>query len=75
MMALVPAQQRRGIGAVVVLGHPECNRRFGFSSAVLPGFGCQHDVPEEAFMVMALESGYLRAKAGAVRYHAAFANA
>jgi putative acetyltransferase len=64
--------RKLGFGAVVVLGHPTYYPRFGFSPATRFGIGCEYDAPEEAFMVVELEPGYLRGAAGKVKYHAAF---
>jgi putative acetyltransferase len=61
-----------GAGAVVVLGHPDYYPRFGFSPASRFGIGCEYDAPEEAFMVMQLQPGYLEGAHGTVRFHAAF---
>jgi len=36
------------------------------------GIGCEYDAPEEAFMVVELQPGYLRGKTGTIKYHAAF---
>lgn len=92
-MAVMPGNQRGGIGsalvraglerckelgfgAVVVLGHPEYYPRFGFSPASRFGIGCEYEVPDEAFMLVELEPGYLRDVRGTVRatirYHTAF---
>jgi putative acetyltransferase len=63
-----------GFGAVVVLGHPEYYPRFGFAPSASHGLGCEYPVPEEAFMVLELQIGYLRGASGKVKYHAAFSN-
>jgi len=63
-----------GIGAVVVLGHPSYYPRFGFSPSSRFGIGCEYDVPEEVFMVVELESGFLRGASGKITYHGAFKN-
>lgn len=63
-----------GYGAVVVLGHPGYYPRFGFSPSVHFGIGCEYEAPEEAFMVVELQPGYLRGKSGTIKYHAAFKN-
>lgn len=63
-----------GFGAVVVLGHPEYYPRFGFSPSVRFGIGCEYDVPDEAFMLVELQAGFLQGASGKVRYHAAFNN-
>jgi len=61
-----------GCGAVVVLGHPEYYPRFGFQSSKRFSMDCEYDVPSDIFMVMELESGYLRGAAGRIQYHPAF---
>lgn len=63
-----------GFGAVVVLGHPEYYPRFGFSPAAGYGIGCEYEVPEEVFMAVELQPGYLQGVSGKVKYHAAFAS-
>jgi putative acetyltransferase len=61
-------------GAVVVLGHPGYYPCFGFSPSVRFGIGCEYEVPEEVFMIMELQPGYLLGVSGTVRYHAAFSS-
>ena len=61
-----------GFGAAVVLGHPAYYPRFGFSSSARYGIGCEYDVPEEVFMVVELQAGFLRGASGKVKYHPAF---
>lgn len=61
-----------GFGAVVVLGHPEYYPRFGFVPASRFGIRGEYDVPDEVFMAVELEEGYLADAAGLVRYHSAF---
>jgi putative acetyltransferase len=63
-----------GFGAVIVLGHPEYYPRFGFSPSIRFGIGCEYKVPEDVFMVMELQPGYLRNATGTIKYHAAFSN-
>jgi len=63
-----------GYEAVVVLGHPEYYPRFGFAPSTRFGIGCEFQVPEEVFMLLELQSGYLRDVSGKVEYHAAFKN-
>ncbi len=48
--------------------------RFGFSSSVRFGITCEYEVPEEVFMVVELQAGFLRAASGKIKYHAAFSN-
>jgi putative acetyltransferase len=61
-----------GAGAAVVLGHPSYYPRFGFQPAARFGIGCEYDAPEDAFMLLELQPGYLRGVSGTARYHAAF---
>ncbi|MGQ0569035.1 MAG: GNAT family N-acetyltransferase [Armatimonadota bacterium] len=63
-----------GFGAVVVLGHPEYYPRFGFLPSVRFGIGCEYEVPQEAFMAVELQPGYLSGVSGKIKYHAAFSN-
>jgi putative acetyltransferase len=63
-----------GFGAVVVLGHPAYYPRFGFLSSTCFGIGCEYEVPEEVFMVVELQAGFLRGASGKVKYHSAFSN-
>lgn len=62
----------RGFGAVVVLGHPEYYPRFGFVPASRFGIRSEYDVPDEVFMALEIEEGYLANAAGLVKYHPAF---
>ena len=66
--------KKLGFGAVVVLGHPRYYPRFGFLPSTRFGIGCEYQAPEEAFMVVELQPGYLRGKSGTIKYHAAFKN-
>lgn len=61
-----------GVGAVVVLGHPEYYPRFGFRPARELGLVCEFDVPPEAFMALELTPGYLQECQGTVAYHPLF---
>ena len=63
-----------GFGAVVVLGHPAYYPRFGFLSSTCFGIGCEYEVPEEVFMVVELQAGFLRGASGKIKYHSAFSN-
>jgi len=66
--------RKLGFGAVVVLGHPDYYPRFGFSPASRFGISCEYEAPEEAFMLVELEPGYLRIASGKVKYHASFSD-
>lgn len=61
-----------GFGAVVVLGHPSYYPRFGFLPSAHFGIGCEYEAPEEAFMLVELQPGFLDGATGTVRFHAAF---
>jgi putative acetyltransferase len=63
-----------GRGAVVVLGHPEYYRRFGFSPSTYFDIGCEYAVPREAFMIVELQPGFLFGASGTIRYDAACDN-
>lgn len=88
-MAVLPEQQRRGVGAalieaglercreigvgaLVVLGHPNYYPKFGFTPSASFGIKSDYDVPVEAFMLLELQAGYLNGHSGTVRYHDAF---
>jgi putative acetyltransferase len=61
-------------GAVVVLGHPDYYPRFGFLPSARFGISCEYEVPEEVFMVVELQAGFLRGASGEIKYHAAFSD-
>jgi len=65
--------ERAGIGAVVVLGHPEYYPRFGFIPASQFEIRSEYDVPDEVFMATEIRRGYLDNVHGTIRYHPAFA--
>jgi len=66
--------KQRGFGAVVVLGYPDYYPRFGFSPSMRFGISCEYEAPEEAFMVIELQSGFLQGASGKIKYHAAFSD-
>ena len=66
--------KKLGFGTVVVLGHTNYYPKYGFISAVQFGINCEYDVPEDAFMVLELEAGYLAGVKGKIQYHSAFIN-
>lgn len=74
--ALVSAGLKRcreiGFSRVLVLGDPAYYQRFGFAPAAAVGIRFPGDVPEQAFMAMALEPGALEGCAGIARYAPAF---
>jgi putative acetyltransferase len=60
------------VGAVAVLGHPEYYPRFGFTPAKQFDIECEYDVPEDVFMLLEIDSGYLHGAPGKIIYHAVF---
>ncbi len=64
--------RRRGIDAVVVLGHPDYYRRFGFRPAGEHGISCKWVVPEDAFMVAELRTSALSGVRGRMEYRPEF---
>jgi len=63
---------RSGFHAIVVLGHPDFYSRFGFVPASSKNLRCEYDVPDEAFMVLELETGILQDCSGTVKYRSEF---
>ena len=64
--------RRSRFQAVVVLGDPDFYSRFGFVPASSKSLKCEYDVPDEAFMVLELESGALQDCSGTVKYRSEF---
>jgi len=64
--------QQVGCKAVVVLGHPEYYRRFGFIPASQKGLRCEYPVPDEVFMVVELQPDALVGQQGLVTYRPEF---
>ena len=64
---------RQGFKAVVVLGHPAYYPKFGFIPAKEKGLKCEYEVPDEAFMVLELQSDALAGCVGTIKYCAEFA--
>jgi putative acetyltransferase len=63
-----------GIGAVVVLGHAAYYPRFGFVPASRFEINSEYDVPDEVFMALELEPGFLVDRRGTARFHPVFSN-
>ena len=58
---------------VIVLGHPEYYPRFGFEPASRHGVRCQWpDVPDDAFMLLALDPERASSLAGVAHYRSEF---
>lgn len=66
--------EKFGVGAVVVLGHPNYYPQFGFAPSAQFGIRCEYDVPEGVFMVKELTPDYLKDATGIIKYHAAFSS-
>lgn len=63
----------RGCPFVIVLGHPEYYRRFGFEPASKYNLKSQWDeVPGEAFMIVVFDHDSLQNISGVVRYRDEF---
>lgn len=61
-----------GFGAVVVLGHPGFYPRFGFMPGSRFGLSSGYDVPDDVFMAVELQPGYLQGVSGRIYYDEAF---
>jgi putative acetyltransferase len=66
------ACRSRGIGAVVVVGHPTYYPRFGFILGSTRGLEYEHPVPQGAFMVLELQPGALAQTQGVVHFRPEF---
>ncbi|MBE0557855.1 MAG: N-acetyltransferase, partial [Proteobacteria bacterium] len=60
---------------VVVLGHPHYYPRFGFEPASRWSLRSEWDVPEEAFLVLALDTSALAQSRGIITYRPEFGEA
>jgi putative acetyltransferase len=58
--------------AMIVLGHPDYYPRFGFQPSVRFGISSTYDVPDDAFMVLRLDSGFISELYGVAHYHPEF---
>jgi putative acetyltransferase len=63
---------RLGFQAIVLLGSPKFYSRFGFVTAKQKRLECEFSVPDEAFMVLELETGALDRSFGKVKYRSEF---
>jgi putative acetyltransferase len=65
-----------GHEVVVVLGYPDYYPQFGFERAAPLGIECEYEgVPDEAWMVLALQKGALKGRHGIVKFQPEFAAA
>jgi putative acetyltransferase len=59
----------QSIPFIIVLGHEEYYPKFGFEIASKYGITCQwEDVPDEAFMIMIIDSGIMKNIHGVAKY-------
>lgn len=72
MHAGLEACREIGQAIVVVLGHPEFYRRFGFTPARRYGIRSEFDVPEEVFMILELREGAASGGSGVALYQPEF---
>jgi putative acetyltransferase len=63
-----------GCPFIVVLGHADYYPRFGFRRAIDYGLRCQWNVPDNAFMALALNEAIIRDVSGLVEYRAEFSS-
>jgi putative acetyltransferase len=66
------ACRTRGIGAIVVVGHPAYYPRFGFVRASTKGLEYDHPVRDEVFMVLELKAGALADSRGIIHFRPEF---
>ncbi len=64
--------RRHHVPFVIVLGHKDYYPRFGFQRASARGVRCQWEVPDESFMLLALDPLAMRGVRGLARYRPEF---
>src|SRR5262245_29994067 len=67
--------RRRGCPFVVVIGHPSFYPRFGFQVAKPLGITTEWEVPDDAFMVAALDASMMKRISGEAKYRVEFSTA
>ncbi|PZD75350.1 hypothetical protein C1752_00261 [Acaryochloris thomasi RCC1774] len=68
----ITACRRLEYDAIVVLGYPSYYPRFGFVPASLFDIHSSYEVPDDAFMILALSPSCLSDVHGIIQYHEAF---
>ena len=63
---------RRGCPLIVVVGHPKFYPRFGFRPGRTYEITCEWDLPDDVFMVLALDATQMARAVGAAVYRAEF---
>ena len=64
--------QEAGCPFIIVVGHPEYYPRFGFSPASTYGITCEWELPDNVFMVLALNQPKMKDVAGLAKYRPEF---
>ena len=59
---------------IVVLGHAAYYPRFGFRPARAQGITCEWDVPDDVFMLLALDPGKMQGVSGLAKYRHEFSS-
>jgi putative acetyltransferase len=67
--------KQKGCPFIIVLGHADYYPRFGFERASQYGIRSEWDVPDDAFMVLALDDEKMEGILGVARYRPEFAEA
>ena len=63
-----------GCPFVVVVGHPEFYRRFGFRPARPHGITCEWEVPDDVFMILVLDDTQMSGVTGKAAYRPEFSD-
>jgi putative acetyltransferase len=75
---LVEAGNRKlkdaGCPFIIVLGHADYYRRFGFRPASTHGITCEWEVPDEVFMVLVLDQARMQGVSGLAKYRHEFSS-
>lgn len=66
--------RKEGCPYVIVLGHAEYYPRFGFKPASAFGVTCEWEVPDNVFMLLALDEAKMRGVSGKSQYSPEFSN-
>jgi len=73
---LVEAGNRKlkesGCPFIIVVGHPNFYPRFGFKPASTCGITCEWEMPDDVFMVLALDDSKMAGVSGLARYRPEF---
>ena len=63
-----------GCPFIIVVGHPEFYRRFGFTPAGARGITCEWNLPDDAFMVLVLDEAEMKGVSGLAKYRDEFSS-